>query len=60
MICMSGNDECPSGDFGNSSQLNNWFLDYGSTLHDLLEFMDKHIEVADRYHGTSQKNKRDK
>ena len=30
---MSGNDKCPSGNFGDSSQLTNWILDYVSTCH---------------------------
>ena len=30
---MSGNDKCPSGNFGDSSQLTNWILDYGATCH---------------------------
>ena len=57
MARMSGNDECPSGKFGDSSQLTNWILDYGSTCHmtpevsgfipGLLEDTDKHIEVTD-------------
>ena len=33
MTHMSGNDECPSGNFGDSSQLTNWILDYGATCH---------------------------
>ena len=33
MACMSGNDECPSGNFGNSSQLTNWILYPGATCH---------------------------
>ena len=57
MARMSGNDECPSGNFSGSSQLTNFTLDYGATCHmipdvsyfvpDSLEDMDKHIEVAD-------------
>ena len=33
MARMSNNDECPSGNFGDSSQLTNWILDYGATCH---------------------------
>ena len=33
MALMSGNDECPSGNFGDSSQLTNWILGSGSTFH---------------------------
>ena len=33
MACMSGNDKCPSGNFGDISQLTNWILDYGATCH---------------------------
>ena len=65
---MSGNNKCPSGKFGDSSQLTNWILDSGATCHmtpevsyfipSLLEYMYEHIEVADRYHVTAkQKDK---
>ena len=37
MACMSGNDKCPSGDFGDSLQLTNWILDSGATCHMILE-----------------------
>ena len=33
MARMSGNDECTSGNFGDSSQLTNWILDSGATCH---------------------------
>ena len=33
MARMSGNDECTSGNFGDSSQLTNWILDHGATCH---------------------------
>ena len=62
MARMSGNDECPSGNFGDSLQLTNWILDSGATCHmkpevsdfilGSLEDTDKHIEVADRYQVT--------
>ena len=66
MACMSGNDKCPSGDFGDSLQLTNWILDSGATCHmilevsyfipGLLEDTDKHIEVADGHHVTAKKS----
>ena len=31
MARMSGNDSCPSGNVGDSSQLRNWILDSGAT-----------------------------
>ena len=34
---MSGNDEYPSGNFGDSSQLTNWILDFGATCHMMPE-----------------------
>ena len=33
MTRMSGNDECPGENFGGSSQLTNWILDYVTTCH---------------------------
>ena len=33
MARMSGNDECPSENFGDSSQLTNCILDSGATCH---------------------------
>ena len=33
MARMSGNEECPSGNFGDSLQMTNWISDYGSTCH---------------------------
>ena len=33
MAHMSGNDECPSGNFGNSSKLTNWTLNSGAMCH---------------------------
>ena len=54
---MSGNEKCPSGHFGDSSQLTNWILDSVATCHmtpevsdfipGSLEDMDKYIEVTD-------------
>ena len=65
MACMSGNDECPSGNFGDSFKLTNWILDSGSTCHMTLEVSDfisgsledtdKNIEVADRHHVMAKK-----
>ena len=62
---MSGNDKCPGWNFGDSSQLTNWILDYGATCHmtpevsdfipGSLENMDKHIEVAGGHHVTAKK-----
>ena len=61
---MYGNDEFPSGNFGDSSQLTYWILYSGSTCHmtpevsnfipGSLEDTDKHIEVADRHHVTDK------
>ena len=60
MACMSGNDECPSRNLGDSSQLTNWILHSGATCRMTpevsyfipvsLEYTDKHIEVADGHH----------
>ena len=57
MARMSGNDEFPSENYGDSLQLTNWILDYGATCHmtpevsdfipDSLKDTDKYIEVAD-------------
>ena len=64
MARMSGIEKYPSGNFGVSSQLTNWILDYGATCHmtpdvsDLisgsLEDTDKHIEVTDGHHVTAK------
>ena len=64
MARMSGNDECPSGNFGDSSQLTNWILDSEATCHmtpevpgftkGSLEDTDKYIEVADSHHITAK------
>ena len=64
---MSGNDEFPSGNFGDSSKLNNWILDSVATCHmtpkvsdfipGSLEDTDKYIEVADGHHVTAKKYK---
>ena len=64
MACMSGNDECPSGNFGDNLQLTNWILYYGATCHMIpevsdfiqgsLKNTDKHIEVVDRHHVTKK------
>ena len=60
MESISVNDECPSGNFGDSSQLTNCILDSGVTYHMTPEVLDfipgsledtyKHIEVADGHH----------
>ena len=62
MAHMSSNDECPSGNFGDSSKLTNWILDSGATCHMTPEVSDfipgslqdknKRIEVTDRHHVT--------
>ena len=64
MARMSGNEKCPSGVFGDSSQLTNWILDSGATCHMtpevsdfipyLLEGTDKHIGVADLHHAMAK------
>ena len=64
MARMYGNDECPGGKFGYSSQLTNWILDYGATCHmkpevsdsitGSLKDTDKNIEVADGHHVTAK------
>ena len=40
MACMSGDDKYPIGNFGDSSQLNNWILDSGATCHMMPEVSD--------------------
>ena len=37
---MYGNDECPSGNFSDSSQLTNWILDSVATCHMTPEVSD--------------------
>ena len=64
MARTSGNEKCPGGNFGDSSQLTNWILDSGATCHmtpqvsdfipGSLEYTDKHIEVADGHHVTAK------
>ena len=64
MARMSGNDKCPSGNYGYSSQLTNWILDSGAMCHMTpqvsdfitrsLEDTDKHIEVADGHDVTAK------
>ena len=64
MTCMSGNDECTSENFGDSSQLTNLILDYGATFYmtpevsyfipGSLKDTDKYIEVVDRHHVTAK------
>ena len=65
MACMSGNNEYPSGNSGDSSQSTNWILDSGATCHippevfyfipGSLEDTDKHIEVVDGHHVTEKR-----
>ena len=62
MARISGDDECTSGNFGDSSQLTNCIMDSVATCHmksevsnlipGLLEDMYKHIEVADEHQVT--------
>ena len=40
MAHMSGNDKCPGGNFGESSQLTNWILDSRATCHMTPEVSD--------------------
>ena len=64
MACMSGNNQCPSGNFGDSSQLTNLILDTRATclitpevqsfIQGLLEDTDKNIEVTNRHNVTSK------
>ena len=64
MTGMYGNDEVSSRDSGDILQLTNWILDSGATCHmtpqvmdfipGLLEYMDKHIEVADGHQVTAK------
>ena len=66
MAGMYTNGEYPSGNFGVSSQWNNWILDSRATCHMtpevsdfipvLLEDTDKKIGVADRHHVTAKQN----
>ena len=64
MAQMSSDDERKTGNYGDSSQLTNWILDWGATCHMTtevtdyipvsLEDMDKSIEVADGHHVTAK------
>ena len=64
MACIYSNDECPSGNFSDSSQLTIWIMESGATCQmepDVSDFipsslkdLDKHIEVADRHHVTAK------
>ena len=69
MACMSGNDEYPSGNLGDSSKLINWIFDSGATtchmkpevsdfIPGLFEDTDKHIEVVDRHQVTGKQKYR--
>ena len=67
MAHMSGNDQFPSGDFGDSFQLTNWILDSGATCHmkpevsdfilGSLEDTNKHIEVTDGHRVTAKQKR---
>ena len=60
MAGMSDKDQCPSGNFDDSSKLTNLIVDSGATCHmkpevsyfilGQLEDTDKHIEVFDGHH----------
>ena len=64
MARMSGNDEYPSGNVGDSLQSTNLILVSGETCHmtsEVSDFIpgligdtDKHIEVADGHHVTAK------
>ena len=63
---MSSSDNCPSGNFGDSSQLTYWIFDPGATCHmtpevsyffpGSLEDTDKQTEIVDR-HDITEKQK---
>ena len=65
MACMSGNDKCPNGNFGDTSQLTNYILGSRAMCHmtpEVLDFIpgwledtDEHIEVADGHHVTAKR-----
>ena len=38
MARISGNDKCPSENYGDSSKLTNWILDSGATCHMTQKF----------------------
>ena len=51
MAHMSGNDECFSGNFGDSSQLTNFILDFGATCHmkpEVSDFITGSLEDMDK------------
>ena len=62
MACMSGNEKCPSENYGDSSQLTNSILDSEATCHmtpEVSDFItgslkdtDKYIEVTNGHHFT--------
>ena len=55
MASMSSNDECPSEKFGDSLQLTNYILDYGSMCHITPEVLGKHIDFLEWHHVTGKK-----
>ena len=65
MARISNNDECPSENYGDSSQLTHFIWYSGATCHMtpevsdfipvLLEDTDKYIEVANGHHITAGK-----
>ena len=64
MAHMSCNDECPSGNFGDSLKLTNWILDSRAIYHMTPEVSDfipgslgdtyKHIDVVDGHHVSTK------
>ena len=67
MARMSGNNECTSRSFCDSSQLTNWILDVGAMCHMTgkvsnciscsLEDTDKHIVIADGHQITAKQKR---
>ena len=52
MARMSGNNGCPSGHFGDTSQLTNWIFDSGATCHitpEVSDLIPGSLEVTDKY-----------
>ena len=52
MARMSGNDECSSGNFGDSSQFTNQILDYEAACHmttEVSDFIPGSLEDTDKH-----------
>ena len=68
MAHVSGNDECTSGNLGDSSQLTNWILDFGETCNmtqEVSDLISSSLEDTDeklklRTDITSRQNKKEK